>query len=229
MPTCPTCGAQQPADAAFCDECGTALKVHRPDKDAARSVDVQSPTVRAALPDAQLKCSHCGAKLPAGSVFCHLCGSPVEAPTARGQVRADYITPPPQIVVGAARSASQPQPPAVPLPTVPRAPHLALEVQPDGREIVLSQDRSEYVLGRADPISRIHPDVDLTDFSGRDSGVSRQHARIFSQGGVLYLEDRNSTNHSYLNGQQLLPWRPYAIHDGDEIRLGRLKLKLRAE
>lgn len=51
---------------------------------------------------------------------------------------------------------------------------------------------------------------------GNDA-ISRRHARIFVNAGVYYIEDLNSTNGSWLNGQILTQGAPCAIKDGDRI------------
>ncbi|MCS6835609.1 MAG: FHA domain-containing protein [Anaerolineae bacterium] len=86
---------------------------------------------------------------------------------------------------------------------------------------------SDLLLGRADPEHDFLPDVDLTNYEGRRLGVSRQHARITTGDNRVTLTDLNSANGSYINGFLLEAERPYRIHDGDRIRLGRLELQVR--
>ena len=87
----------------------------------------------------------------------------------------------------------------------------------------LPYGKSEVIIGRDDPVSNLFPDIDLTDAGGDRLGVSRQHARIFFQGNQAFVEDRNSTNHTYVNGEKLLPWQPHPLQSGDEIQFGHLK------
>ena len=51
-----------------------------------------------------------------------------------------------------------------------------------------------------------------------DSFSSTRHARLFSQGEVVVIEDLGSTNGTYLNGEPL--GGPQPLHDGDRIRIG---------
>ncbi|WP_233262072.1 FHA domain-containing protein [Vitiosangium sp. GDMCC 1.1324] len=60
----------------------------------------------------------------------------------------------------------------------------------------------------------------------RDLAVSRRHARIRYQEGTFLLEDLNSPNGVYLNGQRVE--RPSPIHEGDVIELGRTLLRFQA-
>jgi diguanylate cyclase (GGDEF)-like protein len=69
-------------------------------------------------------------------------------------------------------------------------------------------DRNETVLGRS-------PSVDLTL---QDVGVSRSHARILTVGDHVFVEDMQSANGTFLNGERVSV--PQALQDGDKITLG---------
>lgn len=71
----------------------------------------------------------------------------------------------------------------------------------------LSIDKDSVILGRGDEC-----DIRL---SVRQ--VSRQHVRIFRQGNRYFIEDLESKNGTWINGQQLKGSRELA--DGDEIQL----------
>ncbi len=77
--------------------------------------------------------------------------------------------------------------------------------QPD-RTFVLDQDL--LTLGR-DPGS---------DIAINDPQVSRQHARITRQGGLMVIEDLGSTNGTFVNGMRLTG--PHTLVNGDVIGLG---------
>ena len=49
--------------------------------------------------------------------------------------------------------------------------------------------------------------------------VSREHAKLYEEGGVPYLEDLGSMNKTYVNGRQVLPHVPTALNSGDVIML----------
>jgi hypothetical protein len=80
----------------------------------------------------------------------------------------------------------------------------------------------ETTLGRLDPTTGKTPGLDLTPYGGQEKGVSRFHAAILRDGDTLTLVDKGSANGTFLNGQALITNSAYIIHDGDEIRLGRL-------
>ena len=65
----------------------------------------------------------------------------------------------------------------------------------------------EWTLGR-------HPDCEIVV---DESSVSRQHARVIREGEEFFVEDLNSRNHTFLNGEQLLNRR--LLRDGDVFAL----------
>jgi ABC-type multidrug transport system ATPase subunit/pSer/pThr/pTyr-binding forkhead associated (FHA) protein len=79
-------------------------------------------------------------------------------------------------------------------------------------------------LGQA---ARTVPLVGTTLILGRDPStcqivipnpaVSRRHAQLDYQGGSWWIEDLQSTNHTYVNGREI---RRQQLHDGDIIRIG---------
>jgi len=91
--------------------------------------------------------------------------------------------------------------------------------------VVLPEDQS-IVLGRSDARLRYHADVDLTPYGALDRGVSREHARVYSEGGQLYIVDLNSTNGTFLGGKRLDANVPALLHKGDELLLGRLPVQI---
>jgi hypothetical protein len=88
----------------------------------------------------------------------------------------------------------------------------------------LSND--EIVLGRKSAESVMVPDVDLGVFDGEALGVSRLHATLRRQGDTVVISDMNSLNHTYVNGQPLHPHDVRVLHDGDELRLGQLLMRV---
>lgn len=88
-------------------------------------------------------------------------------------------------------------------------------------------DKTEFVIGREDPISGIFPEVDLTPFGGESGGVSRQHARINHNNGDWTLTDLNSTNYSRVDGTKLEPNTPVPIKDGSRLQFGRVAVTFR--
>lgn len=208
MPLCPDCGAQQPGDAKFCEECGFPLEQALPKVANAVGSLPAAPhpsTVPATLSGAEdsdlLFCTHCSMQLEADSVFCHNCGAAVGggvragAPAETPVARTRWGPPTLRVVVGQ---------------------HQAMLRFPEGR--------TELIWGRKDPVTHVDPDFDLAPYNGAALGVSRQHVRVFYERGQLFIEDKGSTNHTHVQGRQLTPSTPQLLRSGDEVRLGRLVL-----
>lgn len=57
-----------------------------------------------------------------------------------------------------------------------------------------------------------------------DTFVSQVHARIFTRGGDVYVEDLGSTNGSLLNGETVV--EPVRLRRGDRVQFGRTVMEL---
>jgi pSer/pThr/pTyr-binding forkhead associated (FHA) protein len=113
-----------------------------------------------------------------------------------------------------------------PVAAAPSNLNARLIVEADNQEFDLS-GKDNILIGREDAVSNIFPDVDLTPNGGEEGGVSRMHARIFADNGQYMIEDENSTNFTFVNRQRLAPKTPTALHDNDEIKLGRVLLRFK--
>ncbi len=71
------------------------------------------------------------------------------------------------------------------------------------------------------------PDVDLSPFGAGDQGVSRKHIKIKRKNILVYVADLGSTNGTLLNGRRLIPNAERLLRNGDELQLGRLKVKVK--
>ncbi len=215
MTLCPNCGAQQPGDAKFCEECGSPFQPAPSNATYAGSslpaAATHPPTVPASLSGEEgtkpLFCTRCGTQLESDSVFCHNCGAAVGS-AARADVPAE-----------------------VPVAGTHWGPPPTLRVVVGQHQVMLRfpKGKSELIWGRKDPLAHVNPDFDLTPFNGAALGVSRQHARVFYERGQLFIEDKGSTNYTQVQGRQLTPSTPQPLRSGDEIRLGRLVLVVFAE
>ena len=58
-----------------------------------------------------------------------------------------------------------------------------------------------------------------------DSKISRNHCLISQRGNSLYVQDMNSSNHTYLNGQPVT--EPVHLRNGDILRMGDTEMKVR--
>jgi pSer/pThr/pTyr-binding forkhead associated (FHA) protein len=82
------------------------------------------------------------------------------------------------------------------------------------------------LFGRQDPSTDTYPEVDLTNDRGAENGVSRRHARLAKRVGRILLEDTGSVNGTFINGDRMAPYLPQVVHDGDQIKLGKLVIRV---
>lgn len=83
----------------------------------------------------------------------------------------------------------------------------------------------ETTIGRADPVTGILPDVDLTPVDTNRS-VSRRHAKIIKTGNDYHvLEEVGTVNGTYVNDQRIPTGVPVTLHDGDLVKIGLISLK----
>lgn len=70
-------------------------------------------------------------------------------------------------------------------------------------------------------IFRLGKEEKFVDYVIHDNeAISRSHANIISRNGQYFLQDNNSTNHSFLNGQQCVSNVELPLQDKASIRLG---------
>jgi len=80
------------------------------------------------------------------------------------------------------------------------------------------------LVGRFDPNTGIHPDIDLTDEDTQLS-VSRRHARILAEHGRYFLvEEHGVTNGTYIKGDRLQPGDARELKAGDRVGFGMVVL-----
>jgi hypothetical protein len=99
---------------------------------------------------------------------------------------------------------------------------IVCEIQ--GKSLVLPTIQT-IVMGRMTNRGNL-PDIDLSDFDALCHGVSRQHLRL-TRDGLIYIEDLNTTNGTCINGQRLVPQAQYMLTNGDELKLGQLRIKIK--
>ncbi|HUP63174.1 MAG TPA: cyclic nucleotide-binding domain-containing protein [Thermoanaerobaculia bacterium] len=83
----------------------------------------------------------------------------------------------------------------------------------------------ETTIGRADPVTGILPDIDLTPVDNNRS-VSRRHAKIIKSGSEYHvLEEVGTVNGTYVNDQRIPTGVPVTLHDGDLLKIGLISMK----
>ena len=97
---------------------------------------------------------------------------------------------------------------------------------PDGR-MIDANSRIFMMLGRSDAeLSKDPIDVDFADMDAAAHGVSHEHAVVQVSRNQVFVKDFNSRNGTYINEQELLPMHEYPLSDGDELVLGRLRVRV---
>ncbi|HEX8032702.1 MAG TPA: FHA domain-containing protein [Ktedonobacterales bacterium] len=225
MMRCNQCRHELPDGSLFCDACGASLLPGAPDPSNAAPIALarMDGSEPAFLPRAQHSASTNGAagqmKAPGGLSWIR--------PTMPPQLPRTDVTP-------ATPLPAQPRQPASPggpytlqsdkqshAGTAATQSRIRLRLM-NGKAFELT-GKQDYVIGRRDPNGTM-PDVDLTDWNGAASGVSRQHAAIHVTAEGVSIEDLESLNETIRNGYRLLPHQRYPLQDGDELRLGSIAL-----
>ncbi len=162
-------------------------------------------------------CPNCGNKELTGALFCKECG------TQFSTLRDPTVIIPASLGDHLHRSNADDSEQIVP-PT-PDDARLSLYLVETG-EVIPLEGLSEFTLGRSSEDQPILPDVDLAPYHAYEYGVSRLHASIKIEQPSALLIDFGSANGTQLNGQKLLPDKPYPITHGDIFTLGKMKIQL---
>lgn len=102
---------------------------------------------------------------------------------------------------------------------------LALIVTGSSRPLEIEPpEETMLVFGRNDPDDYYEPEIDLIPYDGYANGISRRHAAIKLKRRRIELIDLKSSNGTFLNGERIEAGVPMQVRDGDEIRMGALKM-----
>jgi hypothetical protein len=93
--------------------------------------------------------------------------------------------------------------------------------------VVFFNADNEITMGRTH--EKVVVDVDLSNYGAVEHGVSRRHALLRRQNDTIVVVDLESANSTFLNGQRIIPNEPRILRDGDELRLGRLVVRVTFE
>jgi CheY-like chemotaxis protein len=85
--------------------------------------------------------------------------------------------------------------------------------------------KDEITLGRQNPAAPQNH-IDLDAYEAFDKGVSRVHVSIRRMGDLFEVKDLDSANGTFLNGQSINPHAIHTLKNGDELRLGALRLRM---
>ncbi|MBV9242672.1 MAG: protein kinase [Acidobacteria bacterium] len=148
-------------------------------------------------------CGFCGQRIIATDLFCAFCGS--KQPIAQQGVHAEIYRP---LVSG----------------QMGRTAKLVIEGTSELDAPVFALEKTDNLVGRRDPMSNIFPEIDLSRYDPQTK-ISRRHARIWREGEMFLVEDLGSSNGTTLvpaheDTVRLQPHHPYALGNGDRLRMG---------
>jgi hypothetical protein len=181
--------------------------------DATASV-APAPALTPAAP-AGTECPNCSAVNSPDALFCEACGydfttgsMPRRAEPAATTPDAGNISPPlaaawvAEIWIDPDWYADQESTDPLPSPGLPQ---------------VVPLRNTSILIGRASRSRNISPDIDL----GSDTGISRRHAQLTTDGSRWWIEDLGSSNGTYVGGAlDTLPKTPVAAGQKQEVRTG---------
>lgn len=165
-----------------------------------------------------ITCHFCGHENLAGSLICEKCGSLLATKEVRTGTR-NLVDEMPEFIANSVFTTAG-------TGRFEETMVVRIDIDDYAADITANPARRDLLLGRRDPNARIRPEVDLEDYNGYKNGVSRKHALIALRDHELTLQDQGSANGTFLNGVRLPPHRAHKLHDGDEIRLGRLRMRV---
>lgn len=153
-------------------------------------------------------CATCGHTDYTGTLVCSQCGERLWMASAGPNITITTDTRPPPS--GAPASGRR---------------QITVRIRGENVPVVLS-GKDEYRIGRADDGTGAPSDLDLSKYRGLELGVSRHHAVLRRSHEGVTIVDQHSTNGSALNGKRLVPDQPYTLTSGDELRLGKLVMRV---
>ncbi len=103
-----------------------------------------------------------------------------------------------------------------------KEPKVVLRLMANGQQISAG-DQEILVVGRTYRSSK--PDIDLGPYGGTKAGVSRRHGRLMREDNQWYVEDLNSTNGTFVNGDKITTHTKVLVLKGDRLRFGQIELK----
>lgn|GEM_PF-1501614 len=80
--------------------------------------------------------------------------------------------------------------------------------------------REGLLIGRSHKSLKQNPDINLQPYASSNM-VSRQHAMLFIEEGLLYIEDCGSTNGTYVNNRRIEASRPHGVPNYAVIHISR--------
>jgi pSer/pThr/pTyr-binding forkhead associated (FHA) protein len=92
--------------------------------------------------------------------------------------------------------------------------------------LLLEPERSEFLVGRPDPVTGIQPEINLGPFDTMRT-LSRRHAKILREGGLYFLrEEVGTTNGTFVDGERIKTGAAVPLKPGNKLRFGSIEVEL---
>jgi hypothetical protein len=170
-------------------------------------------------------CKKCGAQQVDGTIFCAECGATMDQAEQKPQrqTTASLF----QREVGESDLDLPDSPMVIPAPEedLTSGTTIHLVILNSGKRLKLDLSNN-LIIGRRDSKTGQAPDIDLGRYGGYESGVSRKHAIISIRDGTCVVEDLKSHNGTAINGRRIMPYQPMPVHHGDELKFGKLIMRI---
>lgn len=158
-----------------------------------------------------MKCPVCEAKNPQGFITCNHCGSDLYT------VLLEQVS---------TRQLASNRQRAIPQSlTMPSSNPVVVYIRDADEPLAISRSGT-FTFGRQDETIEADLDIDLNMYGADDLGVSRLHATLDTAASPPTLKDLDSFNGTFINGQRLVAQQIYYLQSSDEIRLGRMVLRV---
>ena len=217
----------------FCDTCGAKIDLENQPEPEPAAAAPEAAAASSGAPEApaapeQQVCPNCSAPNAPDALFCEACGYDfTTGALPRGAApRQPLVDPdgsngstPPATATATGGSIA----PAIPLEWVAEiwvdpdwyAVQEAEEPMPSpGLPAVVGLTSRSLLIGRVSPSRNIHPDIDCTT----DTGVSRRHAQLTTDGQRWFVEDLGSSNGTFVGpASGPLPEDPIAVGPRTEL------------
>jgi hypothetical protein len=151
-----------------------------------------------------------------------------EAPVVAPRAAPEAVAAPPAVAPAPPAPVPAPPPPAAPTP-VAAAQNLALRIVASGQVLLLEPERSEFLVGRPDPVTGIQPEINLGPFDTMRT-LSRRHAKILKEGGLYFVrEEVGTTNGTFVNGERIKTGAAVPLKPGNRLRFGTIEVEVIAQ
>jgi hypothetical protein len=163
-----------------------------------------------------LTCPNCGQENPTSSIHCKACGYNLRQAEGNNEQTA-FVGDPTKKIKDMVEDRKA---------YFPRGAKLLLNLSDNATTLTADLSKNIITLGRNLEEASPMPHIDLSDYQANERGVSRLHARITRLNATLVLEDLAALNGTYVNGERISATKHYILCDGDEVRLGKFKIKV---